>query len=169
MRIGMWIALSASFGVLLATAFAARAAVDVGQAAPPLVVKAMDGAPFELTAERGHVTIVNFWATWCAPCRTEMPALDAFYRSHHAEGLELIGISEDRSRDRDDVVRVMKSFAYPAAMLTDASKNGFGKAKVLPVTYVIDATGVLRLILTPDKTEITAQTLDQMVLPLLTK
>lgn len=169
MKVAIRSVVSASFAVLLVSTFTARAAVDVGQAAPPLVAKALDGSPFDLAAERGHVTIVNFWATWCAPCRTEMPALDTFYRTHHGEGLELIGISEDRPRDRDDVTRAMKPFAYPAAMITDTGKNGFGKAKVLPVTYVVDAAGVVRLVLSPDKTEITKETLNQLVLPLLSK
>ena len=158
---------SAAF--LLAASTGARAAANIGQVAPSLLVKELSAAPFDLAAEHGHVVIVNFWATWCAPCRTEMPALDAFYRAHRAEGLELIGLSEDRARDRDDVVRVMQSFSYPAAMLGDASRNGFGRPNVLPVTYVVDATGVVRLALSPGKTAITEQTLNETVLPLLSK
>jgi cytochrome c biogenesis protein CcmG, thiol:disulfide interchange protein DsbE len=96
-----------------------------------------------------------------------MPALDAFYRQHHGQGLEMIGISADLMRDRDDVVKMMKSFSYPAAMLREVKENGFGAPKDLPITYVIDRNEVLRAVLTPDHVEITQKSLDDTVLPLL--
>jgi thiol-disulfide isomerase/thioredoxin len=154
---------------LFASMIAANGAVDVGAATPSLVAKTLDGSSFNVGSERGHVLIVNFWATWCAPCRAEMPALDMFYRQYHAQGLDLIGVSVDRERDRSDAVRVMASFSYPSVMLSDAQENGFGKPKALPITYVIDATGVVRAVLTPDKTPIDAKTLNEIVLPLIAK
>src|ERR1700719_2012985 len=108
------------------------AAVDVGQPAPALVTQELNGQTFDLAAQRGKVTIVNFWATWCPPCRKEMPALDAFYRRYHAQGLELIGLSADRPHDRSEVIKVMQSFSYPAAMLHDAKSDGFGDPSALP-------------------------------------
>ena len=76
-------------------------------------------------------------------------------------------MSADRSRDRSDVVKVMKSYSYPAAMLEDAQSNGFGSPSELPVTYVIDAQGVLRAKLAPDGQVVTSKSLDDAVLPLL--
>lgn len=145
----------------------AVAAVAVGQPAPPLAATELNGQGFDLNALRGRVVIVNFWATWCAPCRAEMPALDAFYRQYHNQGLDMIGISADRSRDRSDVVKVMQSFAYPAAMLDDARPNGFGAPGALPETFVIDQTGVIRAEFRPDQTGVTQQGLAATVLPLL--
>src|SRR5258708_1801560 len=75
------------------------AATEVGQV-PSLAVPELDGKTFDLGALRGQVVIVNFWATWCPPCRQEMPMLDAFYRRYHARGVELIGLSADRPHDR---------------------------------------------------------------------
>jgi cytochrome c biogenesis protein CcmG, thiol:disulfide interchange protein DsbE len=145
----------------------AVAATEVGQPAPALTAKELGGGTFDLAALRGKVVIVNFWATWCVPCRQEMPALNAFYQQHHGQGLEMIGISADLPRERSDVVKVMKAFSYPAAMLVDASVNGFGRPGSIPVTYVVDANGVVRARFSPDETGVTGQQLDTTVLPLL--
>src|SRR5215475_6624351 len=87
----------------------ALAAVDVGQPAPALVVQELSGQSFDLAAQRGKVVVLNFWATWCPPCRNEMPVLDAFYRKYRSQGLELIGISVDRPHDGAQVRDVMQA------------------------------------------------------------
>jgi cytochrome c biogenesis protein CcmG, thiol:disulfide interchange protein DsbE len=145
----------------------AAAAVDVGQPAPSLAATELNGTGFDLNALRGRVVIVNFWATWCVPCRAEMPALDAFYRQYHNQGLDMIGISADRPRDRSDVVKVMQGYAYPAAMLGDARPNGFGAPEALPETFIIDQSGVVRAKFRPDQIGVTQQSLAATVLPLL--
>ena len=119
--------------------------------APPLIVQELDGKHSISRALRGKVVIINYWATWCPPCRKEMPALNAFYQRYHAQGLEMIGLSADRSRDESEVRKVVQSFGYPAAMLKDAKRNGFGSPTELPVTYVVDADGVVRVKLTPER------------------
>jgi cytochrome c biogenesis protein CcmG, thiol:disulfide interchange protein DsbE len=168
MRMGFWTFTSAA--VLLALiGFGqnARAAMELGQAAPSLVVQELDGQTFDLGAARGKVVVVNFWATWCPPCREEMPALDAFYRRYHDQGLEMIGLSADRQRDRSDVQKVMQSFSYPAAMLDEAKINDFGAPSALPVTFVIDGNGILRARLTPGQKPVTEKNLGDAVLGLL--
>ena len=80
----------------------------------------------------------------------------------------MIGLSADRSRDESEVRKVMQSFGYPAAMLKDAKRNGFGSPTELPVTYIVDADGVVRVKLTPSANPVTETTLNQVVLPLLT-
>ena len=146
---------------------AARAAVAVGQPAPPLAATELDGHGFDLGALRGKVVVVNFWATWCPPCRAEMPALDAFYRQHHGQGLDMIGISTDRPRARSEVAKVMHDLAYPAATLSDTTVNGFGPPEALPTTYIVDPAGVVRAVFRADQTGVTAQSLAAAVLPLL--
>jgi cytochrome c biogenesis protein CcmG, thiol:disulfide interchange protein DsbE len=145
----------------------AFAAMEVGQPAPSLVVQELDGQTFDLGAARGKVVVISFWATWCPPCRKEMPVLDALYRRYHGQGLEMIGLSADRPRDRSDVQKVMQSFSYPAAMLDDAKVNDFGAPSALPKTIVIDAHGIVRAEMTPDQTAVTEKSLSAAVLPLL--
>jgi cytochrome c biogenesis protein CcmG, thiol:disulfide interchange protein DsbE len=162
--------LIASWNVICAAVAATATAgvpVAVGQPAPTLVLQQIDGRQLELATLRGKVVLVNFWATWCAPCRAEMPLLDAFYRRHHREGLEVIGVSADDTRDREEVVTVMRDFGYPAGILGDATVNGFGSPAALPLTYLIDRAGIVRAVLTPLKTPITRETLTKLVLPLL--
>jgi cytochrome c biogenesis protein CcmG/thiol:disulfide interchange protein DsbE len=145
----------------------AFAGAEIGQPAPALVVQELDGRTFDLSAMRGKVVVINFWATWCQPCRQEMPALDAFYRQYHTQGVEIIGISADRPHERSNVNKVMQSFSYPAAMLDDVKHDDFGDPSSLPVTFIIDGTGVVRAKFTPDETLATQQNLSTAILPLL--
>lgn len=168
MRAAFWsVAFAAAVVVVAGLGPAAHAAADIGQTAPSLVVKQLDGQTFDLSALRGKVVIINFWATWCLPCREEMPALNAFYRRYHDQGLEMIGLSAERPRARSEVTKVMQSFSYPAAMLNDSTADGFGTPSVLPITFVIDRAGVVRVRLTPSETSLTEKGLADVVLPLL--
>jgi peroxiredoxin len=152
---------------LVALAGPAVAAPAVGEQAPALIATEIDNTHFDLAAFRGKVVIVNFWATWCPPCRQEMPAIDAFYAQFHARGVEVVGISVDRSRDRDDVIKVAQTVHYPVAIMADAQTNDFGKPAVLPVTYIVDPAGNVRAILTPDKVPVTEDSLQGAVTRLL--
>jgi thiol-disulfide isomerase/thioredoxin len=153
--------------MILYMAALAFASARVGNAAPALVVPELDGQIFDLGAQRGNVVIVNFWATWCSPCRAEMPALDAFYRRYHGRGLEMIAVSADRPHDRPDVSKMKESLSYPVAMMDDATVNDFGPPDVLPVTFIVDSDGILRAEFTADQTPVTEKTLSDAVLPLL--
>jgi len=145
----------------------AAAADGVGQPAPALVVRQLDGGHLDLAALRGKVVVVNLWATWCPPCRAEMPLLQAFYARHAAEGVVVVGLSADDPHDRKAVLEVMRGFTYPAALLSDARPNGFGKPQALPITYVIGPDGVIRARLLPTKAPLTEQRLEAVVAPLL--
>ncbi len=147
----------------LAAAASADVGLDNGEAAPALVLTGFDGNAFDLAQLRGKVVLVNYWATWCAPCRKEMPTLDAFYRRYHAQGLEMVGISIDFQRDLEKARRMAKTVGYPTAHTGGITDNSFGTPTAVPVTYVIDAEGIVRdkFIATPDKL------LHDVVVPLL--
>jgi cytochrome c biogenesis protein CcmG, thiol:disulfide interchange protein DsbE len=140
-----------------------RAAPAIGKAAPPLVAAELDGQDFDLGKLRGKVVLVNYWATWCAPCRKDMPKLDAFYRRYHQQNLEMIGISVDRQSDLQKVRKVMTSLAYPVAMLKDVTVNGFGEPEGVPITWIIDADGKVR----DRMIDVRDELLNGIVLPLL--
>ena len=131
-----------SLFLLALPAFAA--ALEVGKPAPPLEAGLLDGTSYSLQAEKGKVVIVNFWATWCAPCRAEMPAIDAYYKKHRGEGLEVIAVSMDDPGSEEKVRNVMRAFSFPAALGPRSDFKGYQRIWRLPLTFVIDRDGVLR-------------------------
>jgi len=146
----------------------AAAAPEIGQPAPALIVPELGGHEFDLAKLRGKVVLVNVWATWCSPCRSEMPTLNAFYREYHSHGLDLLGLSIDEAPDVPKVSEVMRQFTYPAALASAARSNGFGDPIAVPITYVIDAKGVIRAQLQAEgPSGVSRQALEKAVLPLL--
>lgn len=162
-RGALWLGLAA-LTLLVGVAIAASA--EVGKPAPPLVAPALDGQTFDLAALRGKVVIVNFWASWCGPCRAEMPLLNRFYLAHRSQGLVLVGVSVDDSHDRKQVLEIMRQFGYPAVLAATAKVNGFGPPLAVPMTWIIDPNGVVRARLV-SANGVTEETLTQAVLPLL--
>ncbi|HEX5208072.1 MAG TPA: hypothetical protein VFW10_09810, partial [Steroidobacteraceae bacterium] len=94
--------------------------------------------------------------------------LNAFYREYHSHGLDLLGLSIDEAPDVPKVSEVMRQFTYPAALASAARSNGFGDPIAVPITYVIDAKGVIRAQLQAEgPSGVSRQALEKAVLPLL--
>jgi cytochrome c biogenesis protein CcmG/thiol:disulfide interchange protein DsbE len=141
----------------------ASAEVAIDRAAPTLVLTELNGDTFDLSQKNGKVVLVTYWATWCAPCKKEMPILDSFYRRYRERGLEIIGISADRPKDFAKMRKMSNTLAYPTATLDQITNNGFGPPEGFPLTYVVDRDGVIR-----DKfIDVREQLLRDVVLPLL--
>jgi thiol-disulfide isomerase/thioredoxin len=158
------------FAACLAMETPARAATPkVGAPAPALTVRTLDGQDIDLARPSGKVVVVNVWATWCGPCRAEMPMLDAFSRAHAGAGFLLIGVSADRTRDKGDVRKVMSAFSYPAALLSEAKVARLDEPRVLPFTYVVDGNGVVRAVFGGTGTPLTPALLEGVVGPLLSE
>jgi len=160
---GWLIRMAASLFAVAAWNGPACAAPSINDAAPALVLSELGGQIFDLGKLRGKVVLVNYWATWCAPCKKEMPILNAFYRRYHEQGLEMIGISADRPQDFARMRSMSGTLAYPTSTLDKISVNGFGTPEGFPLTYVIDREGIVR-----DKfIDVREQLLRDVVLPLL--
>ena len=131
---------------------------QVGQPAPKLVLRDLNRRPISLAGYKGKVVMVNFWATWCPPCRAEIPDLVRWQRKYRRQGLQVIGITyppNDRTRIRK-FVRSMK-VNYPIAIGTDETKKSLFRGETLPITIVIDRNQTVREviegILLPDEFE----------------
>lgn len=120
-----------------------EAAPRPGQPAPNFKVITTTGQPVTLDNYRGHVLVVDFFATWCQPCRQSIPHLVEMNRKYGKQGLQVLGLSAD-----EDGERAVKSFAneyhinYPLALAGDAATADFGVRSV-PVMFVIDKKGVV--------------------------
>ena len=148
---------------LVSVPSAARAEPRIGDTAPTLVVTALDGTTFDLAKQLGKVVLVNYWASWCVPCRKEMPKLNTFYLRYHGQGLEIIGISIDFERDFEKARRVARAVTYPTAVAKAITDNGFGIPEGVPITWIIDVDGKVR-----DKLiEVRNELLNGIVVPLL--
>ena len=119
-------------------------ALEEGKPAPAVEGKLLDGRVFQLNDHAGQVVILHYWASWCVPCRQEMPVLETFYEKHRAEGLEILAISMDDPTDAAKAREVMRQFTFPAAMARDTRAPGYGRIWRIPLTFVIDRHGILR-------------------------
>ncbi len=135
----------------------------VGQAAPVLVARQFDGGAIELASLRGRIVVLNFWASWCGPCREEMPALDALAREFYDQGVVIVGLSADDRHDRPDALKAARGLNYTLGMLSEATRNDFGAPRVLPLTYVIDREGIVRSVLSANHGAASAAALREAV------
>jgi cytochrome c biogenesis protein CcmG/thiol:disulfide interchange protein DsbE len=154
-------------GLLLFNVPFASAELQEGKPAPAVRADLLGGGRFDSESQRGKVIVLNFWASWCKPCREEMPALDSFYRAHRAEGLEVIAISIEGPRDLAKVTDAMKRYSFPAALASGAETQGYGRPWRVPITFVIDRRGVLRFDGWKFAKKLDLPALDRIVVPLL--
>lgn len=119
--------------------------VQVDYPAPELELIALDGDPVVLNDYLGKVVLVNLWATWCPPCREEMPTLQSFYEKYQADGFVLLAI--DQGETAEQVVPFADEFSltFPIWLDTGSEAGNAFKTMNLPSSYVIDRTGRVRL------------------------
>lgn len=121
------------------------AAVGQDAQAPPLTLKSIEGRTVRLSDYRGKVVLINFWATWCPPCRAEMPDLIKLQREYGKDGLRIIGVTYPP----EHLARVRKftrglGVNYPIALGTRETRAAFSPDETLPLTVIIDREGTIR-------------------------
>jgi thiol-disulfide isomerase/thioredoxin len=135
--------------------------------APQFALKDLNGRTVRLSAYRGKVVLINFWATWCPPCRAEMPDLIRLQREYATQGLQIIGITYP-PQTKTEVRRFARSLKvnYPIILGTRQIRSRFSSEDILPLTVVIDRDGkvndVISGILLPEE-------FDEKIKPLLMK
>jgi cytochrome c biogenesis protein CcmG/thiol:disulfide interchange protein DsbE len=131
--------------LVIVLALSPAAAMAQGKKAPALALKDLQGRKVSLSDYKGKVLLINFWATWCPPCRAEIPDLVKMQREYKNRGLQVIGITYP-----PETIREVRQFSrklrinYPIALGTKEIKSLFDQSETLPVTIVIDRDGNIR-------------------------
>ena len=140
----------------------------VGKPAPPITLNTLDGKHIALHDLRGKVVILTFWATWCDPCREELPLLSQYASAHANEGLVVLGFSLDQPDDLDQIRKLAGTLSFPVGLLGDPHVPGYGRIWHLPVSFIVDRDGKLVDDGWKEKPPaLTQRRLDQLVTPLL--
>jgi cytochrome c biogenesis protein CcmG, thiol:disulfide interchange protein DsbE len=163
---------AAAAGLLAIDGLAMRSArandLRLGRTAPPATLVQLDGQRVSTTDLIGHVVILTFWATWCAPCREELPLLSDYAARHAAQGLTVLGFCLDTPDKLADVKRIAQGLSFPVGLFGASSAPGYGRIWKLPVNFAIDRRGLLVDNGWKDKDPVwTADRLEQVVTPLL--
>jgi thiol-disulfide isomerase/thioredoxin len=124
----------------------AIAAGEIGSRLPAFAVTDLQGGSLSSSDLRGKVVLINFWATWCQPCKKEMPGYQKLADRYGSRGFVAVGFKFDTMRDMEDPLHFAKEIGveYPLAVATDEIKGKFGGIEGLPTTMLYDRNGVLR-------------------------
>lgn len=140
---------------------------EVNSPAPELSLNDIWGTPVSLAALRGQVVLVNLWATWCPPCKKEMPALQAFFDEHRADGFTVVAIND--GDPAADVLKFVQDYQLTFPVWLDpkyiATEKAF-QTMNLPSSFLIDRSGTIRLRWVG---EATSKMLDTYVTPLISE
>lgn len=120
---------------------------EIGSTLPEFSVRDLRGRLLSSAELRGKVVLVDFWATWCQPCKKEMPGYQKLLDEYGSRGLVVMGFKFDTMRDTEDPLRFAERIGvrYPLAVANDEVKQRFGGIEGLPTTMLYDRQGVLRM------------------------
>ncbi len=132
-------------GVLLATLAGVCAAAPAATA-PDFTLRTADGKNLRLAEQRGRVVLVNFWATWCAPCRQEMPLLNQLYQKYQGSGFTLLGVNVDEDSRNAINLATKLGVSFPVLLDADKAVSKRYDLSSMPSTLLIDRDGKVRYV-----------------------
>jgi peroxiredoxin len=138
----LWMALQPGGGQ--STAQSAAETMEQGQPAPNFTTQTLSGSETALADYAGDVVVVNFWATWCPPCKAEMPGINAFYERHQADGLVVLAVNAQESESLVRPFIEANQFTFPVLLDPAGSVVDQYQVRSFPTTIIIDRDGVVR-------------------------
>jgi len=116
-----------------------------GKTAPAFTLVTLEGKKISLADYKGRPVLVNFWATWCVPCKLEMPWFAEFRTKYQSQGFEILGVAEDDA-GKDEIAKSAKKLGatYPILLTDGKIANNYGGVDVLPMSFYVDSKGVVQ-------------------------
>lgn len=139
-RRSLWSAAVVAAVAALALAGAAEAAPKVGQPAPDFTVTTFGGRTVRLADLKGNVILLNFWATWCAPCRVELPLLEGAFQAYNKYGFQVLAVASEDSVPEKKLRPLAAQLTIP---FVKRMKGPYRDLGAVPTNYVIDRSGKL--------------------------
>jgi thiol-disulfide isomerase/thioredoxin len=117
----------------------------LGKVAPAFTLATLDGKKVSLSDYKGRPVLVNFWGTWCAPCKIEMPWFEEFRKQYAAQGFEILGLTDDVDAGNEAIAKVVKKtgVTYPILLTDGKVQKSYGGLDYLPVSFYVDKNGVV--------------------------
>jgi thiol-disulfide isomerase/thioredoxin len=116
-----------------------------GKAAPTFALTSLDGKKVSLSDYKGRPVLVNFWATWCGPCKVEMPWFEELRKQYAAQGFEILGLADDTDAGKDMIAKVAQKagVTYPILLTDGKVQTAYGGLDVLPMSFYVDRNGLV--------------------------
>ena len=115
-----------------------------GKSAPDFALKSAEGSNLRLSEYRGEVVLINFWATWCGPCRQEMPLLNDLYQRYERVGFKLLGVNIDDDSRRAQAMAKELGVSFPVLFDENKEVSRLYQVEAMPVTVLVDREGTVR-------------------------
>ncbi|GAW95796.1 MULTISPECIES: TlpA family protein disulfide reductase [Colwellia] len=119
-------------------------ALELGKLAPDFTLKSMAGINLNLTEQRGKIIVINFWASWCGPCRKEMPVLQKFYEKYQDLGVSVWGINVEQENQAGRDFLADLNLTFPILFDDTNTISASYQVEAMPTTIIIDRDGVVR-------------------------
>ena len=136
----------AALAVAVGGTGATQSSLPAARGAPDFTLRSADGPAVRLQEQRGRVVMVNFWATWCGPCRQEMPHLNRLYGKYRDAGFTLLGVNIDEDQGKAVSLASRLGLQFPVLLDTDKKVSRLYDLSTMPSTVLIDRDGRVRYV-----------------------
>jgi len=119
-------------------------ALEIGKPAPDFTLKSLEGTNLNLTEQRGKIIVINFWASWCGPCRKEMPVLETFYKKYTDLGVSVWGVNVEQENQAGRDFLADLNLTFPILFDKSNTLSESYNVEAMPTTVIVDRDGLVR-------------------------